>query len=336
MEFRSYTPVHCEATLRSEEAEQARKRWFEEGANGYLPREFHSPVEIVEDPFSLDNLRYREPVTDEERTKQILVTPDLIRSFVDRINELPDEGKPFVIGIGTGGTPSMDNHDTGGALASKFGFSGLMNHRKIDPRLQEEFDIVGVDLFKTDSSQLEIDDVGDMIIAKAYIWKNMRPSLRERFYGFITIHGTDTMSPSGAHSATMLGKGMPFNDVYVGAQRSIGDKRTDFPQNLEDAFDTIKILNESGLAECVTVMGRRALLTIGSNKVSGERLDAFVSPRHPMLIDFTKVIKPDEYRIRAGGAYREKESGIPFEPVVYRGPDRIEEIPAKKHCAAGW
>lgn len=329
MALREDATVHCEATNRSQAAVQQRMEWLEEGEKSFLPPCFHSPVEKVENPFDLENLRFREEVYDERRKKEIFVTPELIQNFVARINELPDEGKPFVIGIGTGGTPSMDTSGPGGGLSAKLGFEGLLDHPKINSKIKREFDVLGLDLFKTDSSQLEIDDVGDMAISMSYIWENMRPELRARFNGFVVVHGTDTMSQSGAHLATMLGKGMPFNVVHTGAQRPINHNQSDFPVNFQDAFDTIKILHNSGLAECATVMGRKALLTIGTNKVSGEKLEAMVSPRHNHLVDFSQNFDVNRYRVRAQDRYRKKQGGFAFEPVVYRGPKRVAVLPAE-------
>lgn len=328
MSLREDATVYCEATNRSQAAVQARMEWLDAGEKSFLPPCFHSPVEKVENPFDLENLRFREAVFDERRKKEIFVTPDLIQNFVARINELPDEGKPFVIGVGTGGTPSMET-GSGGGLSAKLGFEGLLEHRKINSKIKQDFDVLGLDLFKTDSSQLEIDDVGDMAISMSYIWENMRPGLRARFNGFVMVHGTDTMSQSGAHLATMLGKGMPFNVVHTGAQRPINHDQSDFPINFQDAFDTIRILHNSGLAECATVMGRKALLTIGTNKVSGEKLETMVSPRHNHLVDFSQNFDVQQYRVRAQGRYRRKDSDFTFEPVVYRGPKRVAVLPAE-------
>jgi L-asparaginase/Glu-tRNA(Gln) amidotransferase subunit D len=322
--------INCEATRRSQEAINERMRWFDEGKTGYLPAFFHSPVEMVADPFDLENLRFREPVFDEQKTKEVLVTPDLIKDFIKRINQLPDdETKPFVITIGTGGTASMEVATTGGSLNPKFGIEGLMDHEKIDPTLKEEFSIAGIDMFKTDSSQLEIDDVGDMTIAMLSIWQEMKPSLKARFNGFILVHGTDTMPKSGAHQAVMLGKGLPFNVIHTGSQRAIGEDQTDFPINLKDAFETARILHNSGFAECATVMGRHALLTIGTNKVSGTDLRPMRSPRHRPILDLSKLKNPKEFTIPDLGVYRKRESDIPFEPVIYRGPLRVSDIPAE-------
>jgi len=41
-----------------------------------------------------------------------------------------------------------------------------------------------MDAFATDSSQLDIDDAGDMVIAMLYIYQHMNPELRARFAGF--------------------------------------------------------------------------------------------------------------------------------------------------------
>ncbi len=321
--------VHCEATQRSQMAMQRRIEWLDSLPGPYLPKSFHSPVEKVEDPFDLENLRFRAPVFNERKTKEILVTPKLIEEFVARINQLPeDDSKPFVILIGTGGTASMECATDGGSLTPKFDIESLMHHEKIDPSIREEFTIAGIDMFKTDSSQLEIDDVGDMTISMIHIWENMKPSLKARFNGFVVVHGTDTMPKSGSHQAVMLGKGMPFNVIHTGSQRAIGEKQTDFPMNLKDAFDSARILHKSGFAECATVMGRYALLTIGTNKVSGEDLKAMRSPRHGPILDFNRLKNPKDFTIPDLGFYRKRDSGIPFEPVIYRGPLRVHDLVA--------
>lgn len=291
-----------------------------------LPDGYNNPVEKVEDPFSLDSLRYREPVTIPEQNKKINLVPKAVEEFVVRINALPAESdKLFVIGIGTGGTISMSAKEPGGPLSPELDFGSIM--QKTDSRLNEEFEVEGIDAFSTDSSQLEIDDVGDLAISMCYIWKNMKASLKRKFAGFLVVHGTDTMPKSGNHLEMMLGKNMPFNVVHTGAQKTINEKINDAQPNIKNALYMLKMLKNNRCAESITVMGGVALLTAGITKISDHHAKAMGTYMHKDVVDFGALPDPDKHKLPEW--LREDPGFQRFNPVVYRGPNRVGQLEAE-------
>src|SRR3989344_2141790 len=196
------------------------------------------PIEVVQDPFSLDSLRYDVPVFDEARNKHIDLVPSTVHEFMDKLSEVPEDDKLLVIGIGTGGTISMSPKGPNNSLVPDLDFDSII--KNTDPRLADEFKIVSLDAFATDSSQLDIDDIGDMAVTMGYIWQNMPEHLKNRFAGYLVVHGTDTMPKSGAHLDMMLGPDVPFNFVHTGAQKSINEKINDAQRNVKESLYLLK------------------------------------------------------------------------------------------------
>lgn len=318
------TPTtHCDAVNRAQAAVTQGQRYLDELAS---PPGGRDPVERVENPFNLRSLRYREPIRNEDQKKQINLVPQVVETFVQEMNEIPDQGdKLFVIGIGTGGTISMSAKEPGGPLEPELDFHSIM--QKTDPRLNDEFEVKGLDAFATDSSQLEIDDVGDLAISMCYIWEKMKPSLKARFGGFLIIHGTDTMPKSGGHLEMMLGKNMPFNIVHTGAQKTINEKINDAQSNVKNSLYMLRMLQRNNCAESITVMGERGLLTAGMTKVSDHHSRAMATHMHDDVVDFGALPDPDTYKLPDW--LREKPGSKRFNPIVYRGPNRIGQLDAE-------
>lgn len=314
----------CEAAERSQEAVAVGIRYLDSLPS--LPDGYNNPIEAVPNPFDLANLRYEEPVTIAEQNKKINLVPSLIRDFVARMNALPeDSDKTFVIGIGTGGTISMAPKYEGGPLVPELDFESIME--KTDGRLKEDFEVLGIDAFSTDSSQLEVDDVGDMAISMCYIWKEMKPSLKKRFGGFLVVHGTDTMPKSGNHLEMMLGRNMPFNVVHTGAQKTINEKINDAQPNVKHSLYMLKMLRGNKCAESITVMGEKAILTAGMTKVSDHHAKAMATHMHRDVVDFGALPDPDTHVLPDW--LREFPGIKRFNPKVYRGPNRIGQMEAE-------
>ena len=315
--------IQCDAAKKSQTAVQKRIDFLNDLPS--LPEGYNSPVERVKDPFDIQNLRYHKPYKDEVRNKQINLTPQLVDDFVEKMNQLSeDSDKLFVIGVGTGGTISMTPGDKG-SLVPDLDFNSIMD--KADPRLKKEFEILGLDAYATDSSQLDIDDVGDMAIAMSYIWERMKPGLRKRFAGFFVVHGTDTMPKAAGHLEMMLGKNVPFNFLHTGAQKPINQKVNDAQNNVQHGLYTLKMLHTNNCAEGVTVMGGLALLSAGMTKVSDHNARAMATHMHRPIVDFGELPDPDKHELPKW--LREKPSGKRFNPVVYRGPNRIGSLNAE-------
>lgn len=317
-------PTSCPAVTSSQKAVEDGISYL----NGLppLPEGYNNPVKSVSDPFDINSLRYKEPVIIEAQNKKINLVPDAVIEFVETINRLPDDSaKTFVIGIGTGGTISMASKAPGAPLVPELDFDSIM--KKTDPRLNDEFEVVGLDAFSTDSSQLEIDDIGDLAIAISYIWKNMKPSLKNRFGGFLIVHGTDTMPKSGNHLEMMLGRNMPFNLVHTGAQKTINEKINDAQPNVKHSLFMLKMLRGNGCAESITVMGGRGLLTAGMTKVSDYHARAMATHMHRDVIDFDALPDPDTHKLPEW--LRENPGHKAFHPVIYRGPNRVGQLEAE-------
>ena len=316
--------VQCDTTKSSQQAVDKGRDFLETLPE--LPGDYNNPIEKVADPFDLGNLRFEEPIYIEEQKKQINLVPRVVQQFVEQMNGLDDKSdKLFVIGIGTGGTIAMSPTGHAGALEPDLDFDEVME--KSDARLPQEFEVLGLDAYGTDSSQLSIDDVGDLAIAMSYIWKNMKGSLKNRFAGFMVVHGTDTMPKSGAHLEMMLGRNMPFNVLHTGAQKPINKKINDAQENIKDGMYMLKMLHANNCAESVTVMGGKALLTAGMKKVSDTHAKAMSTFMHKDILDFGTLPDPDTYVLPDW--LRERPANRPFNPLVYRGPNRIGELVAE-------
>lgn len=290
-----------------------------------IPENYNNPVERVEDPFDLNNLRFHEAIDITEQKKKINLTPKLVVEFVNKMNNLPDSDKTFVIWVGTWWTISMSPTGPNDSLEPDLNFDSIME--KSDSRLKEDFEIIGLDAYATDSSQLEIDDVGDMAIAMSYIWKEMNQKIKKRFAGFFIVHGTDTMPKSWTHLEMMLGQNMPFNVVHTGAQKTINVKINDAQSNVKQGLYTLKMLHKNNCAESLTVMGGVALLTAGMTKVSDHNAKAMDTFMHKYAIDFSDLPDPDTFVLPSW--LRAAPWTKRFNPIVYRWPNRVQELSAE-------
>ena len=97
-------------------------------------------MERVQDPFDINNLRYHEPIHIEEQKKKINLTPKVVEEFIEKMNNLEDSDKLFVIGIGTGGTISMSPTGPNNSLEPDLHFDAIMD--KSDARLKDDFEIL--------------------------------------------------------------------------------------------------------------------------------------------------------------------------------------------------
>jgi len=295
---------------------------FPEGIEPY-------PVEVVDDPFDLKNLRLTQPTPDGKR----LLTREKVEALIREINDeqfiksVLQSGKLFIMGIGTGGTISMKENEQGKLIPDK-DFQSIL--KRADPALEDSYQVASLDAYALDSSELTIGDEGDLVIAISYIWENIDPRLKKVFAGFMIVHGTDTMPRSGAHMLAMLGKHMPFNIVHTGAQKPIGTINNDARINVPDAVHQLEAQYRNNVCDATTVMGRVANLTAGITKVSDFHAKAMDAYMHKPVLDHesnadpTKVKLPDWLRRKPP-----THGGAPFQPVVYRGPNRIGEEAAE-------
>jgi len=116
---------------------------------------------------------------------------------------------------------------------------------------------------------------------------------RNRYDGFLLIHGTDTMVyTAAALSFSLLNFPKPI--VITGAQRPLSMLRNDGRSNLIDAVE----LSTMTIPEVLIVFGQRILRGNRAKKVSISSYRAFDSPNYPYLGRIGVHIKLDRMRIR--------------------------------------
>lgn len=287
--------------------------------------EVNAKFGYVENPFSLESLRFEQPEFDQVRSKEILATPTTVERFAADIFEetVVDTERPLVIALGFGGTIAM-KEDANGRRVPDLNIEQIIN--LTDTRIRDRYQLFGFDVVKTDSSQLEIDDAADAVITMSYIWDKMPREIRKIFSGFMIAHGTDSMSKDMAHMLNMHGDNMPYNIVATGSQVPINEFSNDAAANVKHSLLALESMFLEGKADALVVAGGVALLAVGVQKVDDHHARAFGSPLHKEVIDFGTnpdprdrkrgLILPTWLRDRPGIATR-------FEPTVYRGLNTV-------------
>lgn len=113
------------------------------------------------------------------------------------------------------------------------------------------------------------------------LWVKLARLLASRmndFDGFVITHGTDTMAETASALSFML-KNLPKPVVLTGAQRPLGEIRTDARLNLIDAVTSAL----HGPREVTVCFDSKLLRGNRVRKVSIAEYDAFQSPNHPGL-----------------------------------------------------
>lgn len=113
------------------------------------------------------------------------------------------------------------------------------------------------------------------------LWVRLARLLAARmddFDGFVITHGTDTMAETASALSFML-KNLPKPVVLTGAQRPLGEIRTDARLNLIDAVTSAL----HGPREVTVCFDSKLLRGNRVRKVSIAEYDAFQSPNHPGL-----------------------------------------------------
>lgn len=238
------------------------------------------------------------------------VEPKAVKFFVEELNSsMPEKlgNKKLVAVIGTGGTISMKVKD--GIRVPDLDFESIFS--QVGQRLGDVFDVVSLDAFRIDSSQMNYSHIRDLAIIMTYVWNN----LEVPFKGFLIPHGTDTMAYSAASISLIMGQGLPFSIVYTGAQKSIQEKMNDATSNLRNALYTLEALNKKDMAEVVVVMGDKAILGTSSVKVNDTLANAFDAPLHKYVSSFSKL----EYPVRLAPWLKPKRNNISFKPTIMTG-----------------
>ena len=180
--------------------------------------------------------------------------------------------RPRVLVIHTGGTLTMATSGAGDATLAPS--SEKPDLCALVPGLARIADIETLDLLNLDS--------GDMQPAHwIEIARAVHAALgRTELAGVVVVHGTDTMSYTASALALMLGA-IPRPVVLTGAQRPLGDMRTDARANLIDAVIGATL----AVPEVVVAFGSRLLRGCRTLKVDAWAFDAFDSPGCAPLVE---------------------------------------------------
>ena len=181
--------------------------------------------------------------------------------------------KPRVLVIQTGGTLAMavDESAPEATLAPSAMRQDLA---AIVPTLNQIAEIETEHLFNLDS--------GDM---QPSHWIELATRVhaglsRDDVAGIVITHGTDTMSYTASALSFLLGP-VPRPVVLTGAQRPLGDVRTDARANLVDATIGATL----AVPEVVIAFGSRLLRGCRTLKIDAWAFDAFDSPGAPALVE---------------------------------------------------
>lgn len=208
--------------------------------------------------------------------------------------------KPRVVVIHTGGTLTMAT--SGGAEATLAPSSEDPDLAVVVPGLSAIAEIEEQHLFNLDS--------GDMQPSHwITIAKSVHAALaRDEVRGVVVIHGTDTMSYTASALAFLLGP-LPKPVVLTGAQRPLGDVRTDARSNVIDATIGATL----AVPEVIVAFGSKLLRGCRTLKIDAWAFDAFASPGCAPLVDLGLGVNVASH-VRKPGGLRPLETAI--EPRV--------------------
>lgn len=247
---------------------------------------------LIKTPFSLDHLK--------------IINRDDVIQFVDNLKNSTTH-KKRVIAINTGGTISMESSSEG-TLTPSLNFSEML--AQIPTSISDKYQILGLNIFNIDSSQMNYQHSRELTICLNYIYKNLQDS----FIGFIIIHGTDTMAYTGANISLMTGKGLPFNVVLTGAQKPLISTLSDAAHNLQMSILTLEALYIKNMAEIVICMGNRCVLANGAVKINEKHINAFDSPLHEYICRFDYL----EYPIELASFLNPKNTKKAYTPEIWQ------------------
>lgn len=237
-----------------------------------------------------------------------IISPNTVEQCVENLNALPPTvsgQKKILVGIGTGGTISM--REKSNIRVPDLDFCDILMHAS--PYLHAHYEVVALDAFRIDSSQMHYGHIHDLCIAMCYIWKHTKVP----FTGFLIPHGTDTMAYSAAATSLIMGQGLPFSIVFTGAQKSILEEMNDAANNLRNALFTLEALHTHDMAEVLVVMGDYAMLGTSALKVEDTLENAFDTPLHDYVAKFSTL----DYPIKPANWLKPKRDKVPFNPAIW-------------------
>ncbi|MGB5941886.1 MAG: type I asparaginase [Leeuwenhoekiella sp.] len=205
--------------------------------------------------------------------------------------------------IYTGGTIGMQKNTETGALES-FDFENLLE--KIPELKLLDCAIEHCSLKQPlDSSDIDLP-----------IWQEIAGLIEknyEGYFGFVVLHGSDTMSYTASALSFMLENlGKPV--ILTGSQLPIGDLRTDAKENLITAIQLAALANGSlpSIREVGLYFEYKLYRGNRTSKISASHFEAFTSPNFPPLaesgvelnVNAAKLFSPQQKKMRVHYAMR--------------------------------
>jgi L-asparaginase len=123
-------------------------------------------------------------------------------------------------------------------------------------------------------------DSSNMTLRHWRVLATLVAEARERYDGFVVIHGTDTMAYTATALSFML-QGLSRPVILTGSQRPLIETRSDARSNLVGAVE----IATTDLAEVGVFFGTHLYRGNRTTKVSADRYDAFASPNYPPLAE---------------------------------------------------
>ncbi|MCQ2143739.1 MAG: type I asparaginase [Bacteroidales bacterium] len=177
--------------------------------------------------------------------------------------------------IYTGGTIGMRENPETGALES-------VDFDKSLPLLKE------VRALRIDVETVKFEPAIDSSDINPSHWRKLAEIIAanyDRFFGFVILHGTDTMAYTASALSFML-EGLSKPVVLTGSQLPIGKIRTDGKENLITAMEIASAEDGNGnpmVPEVSIFFHDKLLRGNRSTKSSADRFDAFTSFNYPPL-----------------------------------------------------
>jgi L-asparaginase len=181
------------------------------------------------------------------------------------VSQATGETRPTISIIFTGGTISMREEASGGAVPALSGAEIVKATRGLE-------EICGVNII----------DFGrypgpHMTVERTWAMRNrvVEELARPEVDGVVVTHGTDSLEESAYLVARSVPAGKPV--VFTGAMRTVSDLGWDGPANLS-ASARVAASTEAGAYGTLVVMSSRVFAAIDVAKVHTSMLDAFESP----------------------------------------------------------
>lgn len=263
-----------------------------------------------QDPSDLRNLQFFQP-------KEII----RLLQQLEALAESPDV--PYVTAmIGTGGTIAMYFDAIEGHLKPGLDVGRIVKFAGSD--LDAQFGLGQLE-FPTaiDSSQMEIDYMADVAIAKYYIWLHASENLRRKLIGFQVCHGTDSMEFSSAFSTFMDGPDAPFSTNLVCSQHTTEDPFPDAGTNVMlSCHAQLTFFNEHCPTSCVISGGHAggAFPAHSTSKVTDEFVTGLTSLAHQPYLNFSNFAEAGV----VSEFMKDYRRATNWRPIIMRGYTPIE------------